>query len=105
MPLNKAKLNKGDRLYLLHQFQNKARCMHTQRRATSLWKRLVPFLDGYFSGRISFHNCLSTAWTHFQMGEGPEELDDYCNELMEIWRKELKLRDNRLPDHFDPGSG
>jgi hypothetical protein len=92
MPLRKKKKKKNERIELLEQFQAKAGCIHTQSKTISLWMKLGPHLEGYFDGKISYGHWLNVAWSHFEIGEGREELDYYCNKLKKLWSDEDDAR-------------
>ena len=64
-------------IILLEKFRNKAGCMHTQRVANKVKLELYDLLE---SNEFSE---LSTAHSHFTLGEGPEELYDVCKKLKE----------------------
>lgn len=70
-----------DRLTLLKQFQAKAGCIHSQRRAESLMAKLSVFLTWEEKTRIGI------AWSHHRdCGEGRGELDAVCNDIARSWQ-------------------
>ncbi len=61
---------------LLIYFRNKAGCSYTQHQAEKIWSFLVPYLT-----RIE-RDTLSIAWSHFNTGEGADELYDKINKIV-----------------------
>lgn len=73
---------------LLGQFQAKARCWHSQRKAKQLWNHLMPYLDTI----PEWKTRLRIAWGHVDI-EGPADLDQVCEDVLrdikaqaEAWR-------------------
>jgi hypothetical protein len=66
---------------LLYEFEQKAGCMHTQRRAESLWHMLEPLLTD------SERSELSLAWFHYTSGDNNWEIYDVCNKLIEKYER------------------
>lgn len=71
------------RAELLRSFASKAGCVHTQRKAESLWKQLAPLLTEYQRTR------LYTAWGHHvDCREGRSELDWVAEQIRKEWAGE-----------------
>lgn len=70
-----------DRLELLRQFQAKAGCMHSQRRAESIMVKLSAFLTYEEKERVGI------AWSHHRdCREGRAELDAVCEDIARSWQ-------------------
>jgi len=66
---------------LINQFKNKAYCSHSQRKAHSLYRMLKDVLS-----EMELHE-LTSAWCHYEIGEGPGELFEVCSRLIEKYDK------------------
>jgi hypothetical protein len=68
---------------LLNAYQSKARCLYTQDKANKAQEEL------YNRGAISrkHYGLMSSAMGHYRLGEGAWEIDHWCQEIREEWRK------------------
>jgi predicted DNA-binding protein YlxM (UPF0122 family) len=74
----KAKINRTHTMLVA--FRNKAGCLHTQYRAKQLYRELQALLTK------EEYIALSTAYSHYQLGEGANELYSVCAKLEDKYK-------------------
>jgi len=81
-------------LELVHEFQQKAGCIHTQDKAYSCWKILKPLLEEIkYKNGLTYEHWIGIAWRHHNFEEeGREELDYWCNLLKDELKHESAKR-------------
>ena len=69
---------------LIQEYQSKAGTIHTKDKAYAVAKVLYPLIRDYYpkDSTIPYTHWISVANSHHRIGEGRNELDYYCNKLI-----------------------